>query len=111
MPSVEAEKAFEETIRLFKERSTSDAWGQNLIEGSRFLQTDDDWNTYIRFLANPAGRGREVNPEHAQMIIESCSDENQLANGMKETRYLNGNECVIHVHKYDDTDDDEKSPL
>ena len=96
---------FEKTLKLFRERNTAEDWSQNLMEASAGLETDEEWNEYMRFLAYPAGRGRKVTGD--SVLKHGATGNVKLNVALKETVYPNGTECIIHVQP-ELPEDDEK---
>ncbi len=91
------ENAVAKTKKLFAERTSSEDWSNNIIEGSQGLTEKKDWDAYIMFLANPNGSSKT-----GTIVPLEVEDEKQehpeVENGMVETRYENGTDMFVHVH-------------
>ena len=85
------------TLELFKERPDYQDWSTNLEEASKGITTDEDWERYYRFLANPRGVTNDSN-----FVTEEKEEKEQdppLPAGLVEERYQNGTDMIIHVKR------------
>ena len=100
------------TKELFKRRNTAEDWARNLLEGSRRLNTEKDWDTYYAFITNPLGfeEGEIVEKMGTCSIHEGVPPE--YPSFMKVVKTMNGNETMIHiVNTNSRCEDDEKNPM
>ena len=105
------QKCFSQTKELFKRKTQSEDWAENLITGSRGLTTARQWKHYYVWLANPKKYDEE---RTERMEIDTTPPKiDPYPAGMKVETFQNGPcETRIHVsnpHWYK-TNEDEKTP-
>ena len=100
------------TKELFKRRNTAEDWARNLLEGSRRLKTENDWDQFYTFITDPLGF------EEGEIVekLGTCSMQEGVPTDypsfMKVVKTMNGNETMIHVVNTNyRCEDDEKNPL
>ena len=98
------EEARDRTLELFRKRPDYQDWSLNLEEGSSGLTSDEDWQMFYRFLANPTGL---VNKSKTELPEEEKEQTHTLPPCLEELRYQNGTDMIIHVKNIDV--DDEKT--
>ena len=103
--NAELQKAIHTAERLFKERNSAEWWGANIIDAGRCLQTKQNWTKFYAYLSNPS----TFNPNIEYKTLEDEESELDQVTldyedlGMKEYRFENGNETIIHVRLYKKT--------
>ena len=104
--SPELTEAIERTKQLFIDRCRSEDWGQNIIQGSRGIQTVSDWTKYYSFLSNPTGfdENAEIPTINGEEVIEGPPP------GLEVVEYKNGAETTIVYKRILESEDDEKVP-
>ena len=104
--------SFKITEKLFKRNKSAESWGDNIVLGSKTIETDDQWKHYQAWLTNPLNYDFE---ECEKMkTLDSLPDyENinlEYDNGLEPIFYKNGSECIVHVtKKLVSMQDDEKT--
>ena len=100
-------RAIELVNKLFDERDGAEWWSQNIIDASLHLTESSDWTKFYAYMANPAQF--DPNAELEPLGDSSMEVDFQYPTHMKEFRYQNGNETIIHVKNMEI--DDEKSEI
>ena len=98
--NAELQKAIHTAERLFKERNSAEWWGANIIDAGRCLQTKQNWTKFYAYLSNPSTFNPNIEYKTLEDDEESELDQITLDYedlGMKEYRFENGNETIIHV--------------
>ena len=107
------QQCFAQTKELFMNKTQSEDWADNLINGSKGLTTPRQWKHYYVWLANPKQYDEE---RTEQMEIDATPPRiDPYPPGMKVDTFQNG-KCETHIHvtnpnwyKHEEQND-EKSP-
>ena len=106
--------AIEKTEKLFLENGDPLDWSDNIVNGSKGLETKMEWGNYIQWLHNSDDFQVKNDIEFAD--LENCDifDDYEYPSNFEQIEYKNGTDTVIHIknnHFYEptQTQDDEKS--
>ena len=97
--------------KLFKARTASECWSDNIVEGSRGIKTKLQWRHFYAWLANPDGYNEEDVVAPMEGLTAAVIE--PYPQGMLEQRYENGTETIIHVKNtelYTNEQEEEKVP-
>ena len=98
--NAELQNAIHTAERLFKERNSAEWWGANIIDAGKCLQTKQNWTKFYAYLSNPSTFNPNIEYKTLEDDEESELDQVTLDYddvGLKEYRFENGNETIIHV--------------
>ena len=93
--------AIDTVNKLFDQRDGAEWWADNIIEASKHLTRMTDWTKFYAYLANPD----QFDPnEELTPIGDDPMEIDAYPSHMKEIRYQNGTETIIHVKnlRFDD---------
>ena len=104
--SPELAAAIGRTKALFLERTRSEDWSQNVVEGSAGIRTLQDWTKYYSFLSNP----EEFDPEVDLPTINGDEVIEGPPPGLEVVEYRNGTDFTIHYKRIrEDEKEEEKA--
>ena len=99
-------KACEKTMNMFLKYPEAADWSNNLIEGSAMLETQEEWDAYIRFLANPSKGIPELKPVAPVPEVEDEKTQTELPPQLVTEYIQNGPGETIVIVKNVDTQEE-----
>ena len=94
--------ACDNTMKLFMKYPEAADWSSNLIQGSAGLKTNEEWDAYVRFLANPSGGIPEIKPAQPIPEVEDEKTQTELPPQLVTEIIENGpGETIVIVKNID----------